>query len=123
MVARMADINYISFLKYQYLSTTHPISPTIHTSSNINIYQQHIQFPPTRKPDYKKYIQWPDMVNISDTAAITGPINFEPISLTNNKRSKAISNTWNICHETCTQLNMLPPTLRSQTYYQLSTQK
>ena len=60
MVARMVDINYRSFLKYQY-------------------YEQRIQFPPTNKPDYKKYIKWAGMVDLSDTADITGPFNFEPI--------------------------------------------
>ena len=96
---------------------------TIDPSSSINIYQQRIQFPPTLKPDYKNYIQWDDMINISDTASITGPFNFEPISSTNNTKSKVSRNAWKIGHKIYTHRNMLPPTLGSQTSHQPSIQK
>ena len=96
---------------------------TIDPSSNINIYQQPIQFPPTRKPDYNKFIQWADMVDMSDTAAIIGPSNFEPISSTNNTRSNVRRNAWKIWHKTCTHSNMLPLHLRYQTSHQPSIQK
>ena len=63
------------------------------------------------------------MVDLSDTAAITEPFNFEPISSTNNIRSKVDRNAWKICHKTCTHRNIFPPTLGSQTSHQPSIQK
>ena len=63
------------------------------------------------------------MVDLSDTVAITGPLNFEPISSTNNTRSKFYPNACNIFHKTCTHRNMLPTTLGYQTFHQLSIQK
>ena len=58
------------------------------------------------------------MVDISDTAAITGPFNLEPMSSTKKKISKVICNDCNICHKTCTHSNMLLQTLIFQTSHQ-----
>ena len=63
------------------------------------------------------------MVDLSNTAAIKGPLNFEPIYSTKNTRSKVNRNTWKICHKTCNHRNMLPSTLGSQTSHQPYIQK
>ena len=58
------------------------------------------------------------MVALSDTSAITRPFNFEPISSTNNTRSKVNRNACNIRHNTFTHRYMPPPKLDSHTFQQ-----
>ena len=63
------------------------------------------------------------MVDLSDTAAITGPFNFEPIYSSNNTRSKVNRNTWKMLPKTCTHRNIILPTLGSQISHQPSIHK
>lgn len=77
-------------------------------------YEKRYEFPPTTTPHYSKFIQWADIIDLSSNNMLIGPLNFQPISPSNNTRSTISTSHWQQCHDICIDRNMLPPTLGSQ---------
>ena len=77
-------------------------------------YEKRYEFPPTTTPHYSKFIQWADIIDLSSNNMLIGPVNFQPISPSNNTRSTISTSHWQQCHDICIDRNMLPPTLGSQ---------